>query len=104
MFYRLPLAHHKHLKPTNMLERVNEELMRRTLVVRIFPVAFSLSGHWLEISTKAGSKRFSISIWLNCPNTERSNLGNPNRPPKRRQDSPSLGVKEGNFPSFALLL
>ncbi|MBM4455614.1 MAG: IS256 family transposase [Verrucomicrobia bacterium] len=36
-FYRLPLAHHKHLKSTNMLERVNEELKRRTLVVRIFP-------------------------------------------------------------------
>ena len=36
-FYRLPLAHHKHLKSTNMLERLNEELKRRTLVVRIFP-------------------------------------------------------------------
>ncbi|MFN9920984.1 MAG: IS256 family transposase [Acidobacteriota bacterium] len=40
-FYRLPLAHHKHLKSTNMLERVNEELKRRTLVVRIFPNAES---------------------------------------------------------------
>jgi putative transposase len=36
-FYRLPLAHHKHLKSTNMLERLNEELKRRTHVVRIFP-------------------------------------------------------------------
>jgi putative transposase len=36
-FYRLPQAHHKHLKSTNMLERLNEELKRRTLVVRIFP-------------------------------------------------------------------
>lgn len=36
-FYRLPLAHHKHMKSTNMLERVNEELKRRTHVVRIFP-------------------------------------------------------------------
>ena len=36
-FYRLPLAHHKHLKSTNMLERLNEELKRRTYVVRIFP-------------------------------------------------------------------
>ncbi len=40
-FYRLPLSHHKHLKSTNMLERVNEELKRRTLVVRIFPNAAS---------------------------------------------------------------
>ena len=36
-FYRWPLAHHKHLKSTNMLERINEELKRRSHVVRIFP-------------------------------------------------------------------
>jgi putative transposase len=36
-FYRLPLQHHKHLKSTNMLERLNEEIKRRTHVVRIFP-------------------------------------------------------------------
>ena len=36
-FYRLPLPHHKHMKSTNMLERLNEEIKRRTHVVRIFP-------------------------------------------------------------------
>jgi putative transposase len=36
-FYRLPQEHHKHLKSTNMLQRINQELKRRTLVVRIFP-------------------------------------------------------------------
>jgi putative transposase len=36
-YYRLPIQHHKHLKSTNMLERLNQELKRRTLVVRIFP-------------------------------------------------------------------
>jgi putative transposase len=36
-YYRLPLAHHKHLKSTNMLERFNQEIKRRTHVVRIFP-------------------------------------------------------------------
>jgi len=36
-YYRLPRAHHKHMKSTNMLERLNQELKRRTLVVRIFP-------------------------------------------------------------------
>ncbi len=36
-FYRLPLQHHKHMKSTNMLERFNEEIKRRTRVVRIFP-------------------------------------------------------------------
>jgi putative transposase len=36
-FYRPPRVHHKHLKSTNMLERLNEEIKRRTRVVRIFP-------------------------------------------------------------------
>ena len=40
-FYRLPLAHHKHMKSTNMLERLNQEIKRRTNVVRIFPNAAS---------------------------------------------------------------
>ena len=48
-FYRLPRQHHKHLKSTcpqgtrsvYMLERLNEEIKRRTHVVRIFPNAES---------------------------------------------------------------
>jgi transposase-like protein len=36
-FYALPAQHQKHLKSTNMLERFNEEVKRRTAVVRIFP-------------------------------------------------------------------
>jgi putative transposase len=36
-FYRLPVSHHKHFKSTNLLERFNQEIKRRTLVVRIFP-------------------------------------------------------------------
>ena len=40
-YYRLPLPHHKHMKSTNMLERFNQELKRRTHVVRIFPNAES---------------------------------------------------------------
>ena len=36
-FFRLPRQHHKHMKSTNMLERLNEEIKRRTYVVRIFP-------------------------------------------------------------------
>lgn len=40
-YYRLPLAHHKHLKSTNMLERLNQEIKRRSHVVRIFPNARS---------------------------------------------------------------
>ena len=36
-FYRPPRAHHKPLKFTNMRERLNEEIKRRTRVGRIFP-------------------------------------------------------------------
>ena len=58
-FYRLPRQHHKHLKSTNMLERLNEEIKRRTHVVRIFPnvesclrliraLAIETHENWLE--------------------------------------------------------
>jgi putative transposase len=58
-FYRLPRQHHKNLKSTNMLERLNEEIKRRTLVVRIFPntaaclrlvraLAVEMHENWLE--------------------------------------------------------
>jgi putative transposase len=36
-YFVLPAMHHKHMKSTNMLERFNEEIKRRTRVVRIFP-------------------------------------------------------------------
>jgi len=35
--YALPEAHRKRMRTTNMLERLNEEIKRRTRVVRIFP-------------------------------------------------------------------
>ena len=35
-FYLLPRQHHKHLKSTNLLERLNED-QAPTRVVRIFP-------------------------------------------------------------------
>jgi putative transposase len=37
--YALPEAHRKRLRTTNMLERQNQELKRRTRVVRVFPNA-----------------------------------------------------------------
>ena len=36
-YYRWPQKHHKHLRSTNMLERINQEIKRRTFVIRIFP-------------------------------------------------------------------
>lgn len=41
-YFHLPLApHRKHMKSTNMRERLNEESRQRTRVVRIFPNAES---------------------------------------------------------------
>jgi putative transposase len=58
-FYRLPQQHHKHMKSTNMLERLNEEIKRRTHVIRIFPneasclrliraLAVEIHENWIE--------------------------------------------------------
>lgn len=58
-FYRLPRQHHKHLKSSNMLERLMEEIKRRTLIVRIFPntasclrliraLAIEMHENWIE--------------------------------------------------------
>jgi len=58
-FYRLPRQHHKNLKSTNLLERLMEEIKRRTLVVHIFPnvaaclrlvraLAVEMHENWIE--------------------------------------------------------
>ena len=58
-FLSLPRQHHKHMKSTTMLERLMEELKRRTRVVRIFPnpasclrlvraVAAEIHDGWIE--------------------------------------------------------
>jgi len=58
-FHRLPRQHHKHPKSTNMRERLNEEIKRRSHVVRIFPngescwrlvraLAIETHENWLE--------------------------------------------------------
>jgi putative transposase len=68
-YFRLPRAHHKHMKSTNMLERVNQEIRRRTVVVRIFPhaasclhlvraLALELHETWLE-----GTRYLNMELW-----------------------------------------
>jgi putative transposase len=68
-YFRLPRAHHKHMKSTNMLERVNQEIQRRTVVVRIFPhaasclhlvraLALELHETWLE-----GTRYLNMELW-----------------------------------------
>ena len=68
-FYRLPPQHHKHLKSTNMIERLNEEIKRRTHIVRIFPnqasclrlvraLAVEQHEEWLE-----GTRYLNMDYW-----------------------------------------
>ena len=68
-FYRLPAPHHKHMKSTNMLERLNEELKRRTHIVRIFPnessclrlvraLAVEQHEEWIE-----GTRYLNMDLW-----------------------------------------
>jgi transposase-like protein len=35
--YKLPESHHRRMRSTNMIERLNQELKRRSRVIRIFP-------------------------------------------------------------------
>lgn len=79
-FYQLPLPHHKHLKSTNMLERFNQEIKRRTLVVRIFPdeasclrlvraIAAETHEEWMEGSRYLNMDPFKEQIrqWPKLP-------------------------------------
>ena len=79
-FYQLPLSHHKHMKSTNLLERFNQEIKRRTLVVRIFPdeasclrlvraVAAEQHEEWMEGSRylNADLLREAITTMKNAP-------------------------------------
>jgi putative transposase len=80
-FYRLPLAHQKHMKSTNLLERFNQEIKRRTLVVRIFPdeasclrvvraVAAEQHKEWME-----GSRYLNTDLLREPMNTPGSSTG-----------------------------
>ena len=62
--------HHKHMKSTNMLERLNEEIKRRTYVVRIFPnvqsclrlvraLAVEIHENWIE-----ATRYLNMELWI----------------------------------------
>lgn len=57
--YRLPVGHHKNMRSTNLLERFNEEIRRRTYVVRVFPNADACLRSYApspQSSTKSGRR------------------------------------------------
>lgn len=64
-YYRLPRQHHKHMKSTNMLERLNEEIKRRTHVVRIFPNAESCLRLVRALAVEAHENWLEASRYLN---------------------------------------
>jgi len=65
-FYRLPREHHKHLKSTNLLERFNQEIKRRTLVVRIFPDEASCLRLVRAVATEQHEEWMEGSRYLNA--------------------------------------
>jgi transposase-like protein len=64
-YYRLPRQHHKHMKSTNMLERLNEEIKRRTGVVRIFPNAESCLRLVRALAVEAHENWMEANRYLN---------------------------------------
>ena len=64
-FYRLPRRHHKHLKSTNMLKRLNEETKRRTRIVRIFPNAASCLRVVRALAVEAHVNRLKANRYFN---------------------------------------
>jgi Transposase, Mutator family len=73
-FYRLTRQHHKHLKSTNMLERLTRRSGAAPHVVRIFPMARAVCG-WCGRSpsrpTRTGSSSIVTSTWTICENSRR---------------------------------
>jgi putative transposase len=62
--YSLPIDHRKKMRSTNMVERLNEELKRRSRVVRIFPNEQSclrlLSAVCIEIAEDWGGRGYLV--------------------------------------------
>ena len=63
--YTLPRQHHKHMKSTNMLEQLNEEIKRRTQVVRIFPNAASCLRLVRALTTETHENWIEATRYLN---------------------------------------
>ncbi|MFO1418843.1 MAG: transposase [Methylotetracoccus sp.] len=76
-FYRLPRQHHKHMKSTNMLERLNEEIKRRTRVVRIFPNTESCLRLVRALCVETHEAWLEDNRYLNMSSARRAEKGTP---------------------------
>lgn len=66
--FNLPVAHQKRLRTTNGLERVNQELKRRTRVARMFPNEASLLRLISALLAEISDEWLSEKIYLNMDN------------------------------------
>ena len=72
--YRLPRDHRLRMKSTNMLERYNEELRRRTRVIRIFPNVESCLRLILALATETHERWLTGQRYLLWPDRRGSRL------------------------------
>lgn len=66
--FNLPADHQKRMRTTNALERVNQELRRRTRVARMFPNEASLLRLVTALLTEASAEWETGKIYLNMKN------------------------------------
>jgi putative transposase len=67
--YAIPKKHRKRMRSTNMLERLNEEIRRRTRVVRIFPNSKSAE-RLLTAICQEKSEQWENTVYLNMESQE----------------------------------
>ena len=70
--YSLPTAHHRRMRTSNAIERVNQELKRRTRVAALFPNKASLLRLISALLCEQSDEWLTSKIHLNM---------NPARPP-----------------------
>ena len=66
--FTLPAAHHKRMRTSNALERVNQELKRRTRVARVFPNEKSLLRLITALLSETSDEWETGKIYLNMEN------------------------------------
>jgi transposase-like protein len=72
--FALPPAHQKRLRTSNALERVNQEVKRRTRVARVFPNEASLLRLTTAVLAEASDEWEAGKIYLNMQNQSQSSV------------------------------
>jgi transposase-like protein len=72
--YNLPLSHRRRMKSTNMIERLNQELKRRSRVIRIFPNEASCLRVLGTLCMEQSEEWETGRIYLNMDNEQNTNI------------------------------